>query len=238
MTPPLRALLLAAGFGTRLRPLTLQTPKCLVSVAGEPLLGRWLRQLEAVSCEAVLINTHYLSDQVEAFVAGRRYSSMQVHLVHEHELLGTAGTLLANRAFFNHATGLMIHADNAMADDLSALLSAHRQRPENCVLTMLTFSTQNPQSCGIVQTNADGVVIGFEEKVKHPSGNRANGAIYAFDASLFEALQRSGVDASDFSTQVIPCLLHRIYTCHTQQPFLDIGTPGALARAQHLLGDG
>ena len=59
MKQPLRALLLAAGLGTRLRPITLQTPKCLVSVAGEPLLGRWLRQLEEVGCQEVLINTHY-----------------------------------------------------------------------------------------------------------------------------------------------------------------------------------
>ena len=69
MTRRLRALLLAAGLGTRL-PITETTPKCLVEVGGEPLLGRWLKQLEDVGCEAVLINTHYLAEQVEEFSGG------------------------------------------------------------------------------------------------------------------------------------------------------------------------
>ena len=60
MKQPLRALLLAAGLGTRLRPITLNKPKCLVPIGGEPLLSRWLRQLEQAGCESVLINTHYL----------------------------------------------------------------------------------------------------------------------------------------------------------------------------------
>ena len=68
MTQAFRALLLAAGLGTRLRPITLDTPKCLVTIGGEPLLGRWLKQLELAGCEAVLINTHYLAEKVQAFL--------------------------------------------------------------------------------------------------------------------------------------------------------------------------
>jgi mannose-1-phosphate guanylyltransferase len=127
--PPLRALLLAAGLGTRLRPITLHTPKCLVSIGGEPLLGRWLRQLEAVGCEAVLVNTHHLAEQVKSFLQAWQRDGMAMQSVHEPELLGTAGTLMANRAFFEGATGLLIHADNAMADNLGPLLDDHRQRP-------------------------------------------------------------------------------------------------------------
>ncbi len=144
MTRPLRALLLAAGLGTRLRPITDTTPKCLVPIAGEPLLGRWLRQLEQAGCEAVLVNTHYLAPQVVTFLAARPSGPMALHSVHEPELLGTAGTLLANRAFFCESTGLLIHADNAMAGTLDGLLLAHRQRPSHCLLTMLTFRSDNP----------------------------------------------------------------------------------------------
>ena len=64
MTQPVRALLLAAGLGTRLRPITLKTPKCLVPIGGEPLLARWLRKLESAGCDSVLINTHYLAEKV------------------------------------------------------------------------------------------------------------------------------------------------------------------------------
>ena len=235
MSRPLRALLLAAGLGTRLRPITLHTPKCLVPVAGEPLLGRWLRQLEAAGCEAVLINTHYLADQVEKFLQERPPSAMGVHTIHEPELLGTAGTMLANRAFFESSTGLLIHADNAMAGDLQGLLDAHAARPAQCLLSMLTFRTDQPRSCGIVAIDDSGVVNAFHEKVADPPGNCANGALYAFDPEFVEFLTRMHPQPSDFSIQVIPTLMGRIQTWHTQKPYLDIGTPAALANAQNLL---
>jgi mannose-1-phosphate guanylyltransferase len=235
MNRPLRALLLAAGLGTRLRPLTLATPKCLVPIAGEPLLGRWLRQLEAAGCEAVLINTHHLANQVVTFVQGWRSKAMTVQTVHEPRLLGTAGTLLANRAFFADATGLLIHADNLMGGDLSGLLQAHARRANLCELTMLTFRTDQPSSCGIVTTDAQGVVTAFDEKVQAPPGNCANGALYGFDPPFLDLLARMSPPPSDFSTEVIPSLMGRIQSWPTDQPYLDIGTPAALAAAQQLL---
>lgn len=236
MSRPLRALLLAAGLGTRLRPITLHTPKCLVPIHGEPLLGRWLRQLEAAGCEAVLINTHYLADQVMAFLGKRPTTAMTVETVHEQELLGTAGTLLANRAFFAGATGLLIHADNAMGGDLGGLLDAHSHRASGCECTMLTFNTDQPNSCGIVVTDGQGVVTAFHEKVPDPPGNRANGAVYVFDPPFLADLARMTPLPSDFSTEVIPSLIGRIQSWPTDRPYLDIGTPAALAAAQQLLG--
>ena len=235
MTRPLRALLLAAGLGTRLWPLTLHTPKCLMPVAGEPLLGRWLRQLEAAGCEAVLINTHHLADQVEAFLRERPAGPMRVQTIYEPELLGTAGTLLANRAFFEASTGLLIHADNAMAEDLQGLLAAHAARPAQCMLTMLTFCTDQPRSCGIVATDAQGIVTAFYEKLSDPPGTCANGALYVFDSQLLSFIVGMSPRPSDFSTEVIPALMGRIQTHHTEQPYLDIGTPAALGAAQNLL---
>lgn len=235
MSRPLRALLLAAGLGTRLRPITLHTPKCLVPVLGEPLLGRWLRQLEAASCEAVLINTHYLTEQVEKFLKDWPAGPMLVQTIHEPELLGTAGTLLANRSFFEGSTGLLIHADNVMAGDLKRLLATHAARPAQCLLTMLTFRTDEPRSCGIVLTDAQGVVTAFHEKVADPPGTCANGALYAFDSDFVDFMTRMKPLPSDFSTELIPALMGRIQTWHTDQPYLDIGTPAALANAQNLL---
>lgn len=243
MSRPLRALLLAAGLGTRLRPITEHTPKCLVTIGGQPLLGRWLRQLETAGCEAVLVNTHHLAQQVENFLlgwrqaqeAGSRSAGMTVISVHEPELLGTAGTLLANRQFFAGATGLLIHADNAMADDFSGLLAAHRQRPAECLLTMLTFRTDQPRSCGIVATDPRGVVTAFHEKVADPPGNHANGALYGFDPDFLEVVGAMDPRPSDFSTEVIPTLMGRIQTWQTHSPYLDIGTPAALEAAQGLI---
>lgn len=235
MTKPIRAILLAAGLGTRLRPITLHTPKCLVQVAGQALLGRWLKQLESAGCEAVLINTHYLAEQVVDFLKNWHSSHMQIVLTYEPELLGTAGTLLANQSFFEGSIGLLIHADNAMEGDLQELIAAHKNCPKHCLLTMLTFQTDRPKSCGIVATDSDGIVTEFYEKVAAPPGNCANGALYAFDSTLFDHVLNISPPPSDFSTEVIPSLLGKIQSWHTCKPYLDIGTPAALAQAQVLL---
>lgn len=234
MTQPFRALLLAAGFGTRLRPITLNTPKCLIPVCGEPLLGIWLKKLEDAGCEAALVNTHYLSEQVDSFIESNT-SSMLVQSVHEPELLGTAGTLLANIDFFMGRTGLLIHADNAMVGRIDDFLAAHRNRLDRCLLTMLTFNTNSPSSCGIVEIDNQQVVQAFHEKVEEPPGNRANGALYAFEHDFLDRLNLMTPTPCDFSTEVIPEFIGRIQTWHTHQPYIDIGTPEALASAQKLL---
>ena len=231
---PLRALLLAAGLGTRLRPITLHTPKCLVSISGEPLLGRWLRQLEAVGCEAVLVNTHYLTEKVETFLASRQKGLMKVETVNEARLLGTAGTLLRNQDFFEDKTGLLIHADNVMEEGLDGFLQAHRDRSAGCVLTMLTFDTDTPSSCGIVEIDKQQILRGFHEKVGMPPGNKANGALYAFGPALLEHLNGMTRRPCDFSVDVIPELVGKIQTWHTVGRYMDIGTPEALSQAQKL----
>jgi mannose-1-phosphate guanylyltransferase len=237
MTQPLRALLLAAGLGTRLRPITLHTPKCLVPIGEEPLLGRWLRQLEQAGCESVLVNTHYLAEQVQAFLTSWQSSTMTVQSVHEPKLLGTAGTLLAHQEFFKGATGLLIHADNAMAGEIRDFIAAHHERQPCCLLTMLTFKTKTPRSCGIVEINGQNVVQAFHEKVVEPPGNRANGALYAFEQDFLDRLNQMNPIPSDFSTEVIPTMLGRIQTWHTHEAYLDIGTPETLNAAQELLRD-
>ena len=237
MTQPFRALLLAAGLGTRLRPITLQTPKCLVPIGGEPLLGRWLRKLELAGCDSVLINTHYLAEQVEGFLQSWHGPNMAIETIHEPELLGTAGTLLANQEFFKGATGLLIHADNAMAGDLNGFLTAHHDRQPSCQLTMLTFKTDTPSSCGIVEIDNEHVVQAFHEKLIEPPGNRANGALYAFEQDFLDRLNQMNPIPSNFSTEVIPKLLGQIQSWHTHDTYLDIGTPESLTSAQQMLRD-
>ena len=234
MKQPLRALLLAAGLGTRLRPITLKTPKCLVSVAGEPLLGRWLRKLEEVGCEEVLINTHYMANQVNKFLSQYTSSKLNIKTFHEPTLLGTAGTLMANLDFFHNSTGLLIHADNVMEENLEQLIFLHKNRPSNCLLTMLTFLTDQPDMCGIVTTDHQGIVTSFHEKVQDPPGNCANGALYIFDTSFLSYLNELAIKPTDFSTDVIPSLMGRIQTYSTDKAYIDIGTPSALEKAQLL----
>ena len=233
MKKKFRAILLAAGLGTRLRPLTLKMPKCMVDINGKPLLGNWLTKLENAGCEAVLINTH-LAEAVVDYINNLQKGTMDIRIVHERELLGTAGTLIKNQDFFRHKTGLLIHADNAMRDDLNEFLEAHEQRDKECMLTMLTFLSRNPSTCGIVELDNKGIVKRFHEKVKNPPGNLANGAVYAFDWSLIKHMNEETPDAKDFGKDVIPSFMGRIKTWNTMSTYLDIGTPEALALAQRL----
>jgi len=229
-----KALLLSAGFGTRLRPITLTTPKCLVEIAGSPLLEHWIRRLEKMGFSSLLVNTHYLSDQVEEYLLRRKKSSISIQIVHEKKLLGTAGTLLANRDFFKDSVGLLIHSDNYTKADLGGLMRAYEVRPKNCILTMLTFDSPDPQSCGVVETSNQNVLINFYEKVKNPPTNRANAAVYVFGEDFLDWLNNYGKDCSDFSTEIIPKLKGKISTWHISDPYFDIGTPDALSKARML----
>jgi mannose-1-phosphate guanylyltransferase len=226
----MRAILLAAGFGTRLRPLTNTMPKCLVPIHGQPLLGIWLERLTQAGIGPFLVNTHYLADQVEQFIATSPYRD-QVTLVHEPTLLGTAGTLMANLDFFQGEDGLLIHADNYCLADFREFMEAHRQRPPQCLMTVMAFRTPTPFSCGILELDDQGVVVGFHEKVAHPPGNLASGAIYLLSAE-FLALAASELRMiSDFSTEVIPKLMGRMFTYEVTAPFIDVGSPKAYEQA-------
>jgi len=226
----MRAILLAAGYGTRLRPLTNKLPKCLVPINGRPLLDIWLERLTEAGIGPFLVNTHYLAEQVEAFVASSRHRD-QVTLVHEDELLGTAGTLTANSDFYGGEDGLLVHADNYCLADFRAFVHAHLQRPTSCVMTMMTFRTDAPSSCGIVELNALGVVVGCQEKVASPPGNLANGAAYLLSAAFLERMGGELRDVKDFSTEVLSRFVGHIYTYETSQLLLDVGTPEAHAKA-------
>ena len=231
MKKPIRALLLAAGLGTRLRPLTINTPKCLVEIAGQPLLKRWLNQLEKIGCEKALINTHYLEEKVQECTDSWKSKSLSIETFREISLLGTAGTLIAKKEFFKNSTGIMLHADNVTSADLAQFVHAHSKKPDNCLITMLTFKSSEPSKCGIVQTDADGIVKSFHEKIDNPPGNCANGAIYLFDSPFIDWLE-SHKQAKDFSTEIIPKLINRIFTWQTNAPFFDIGTIENLNMAQ------
>ena len=128
----MNAIILAAGYGKRLKPLTNKIPKCLVKIRGRVLLNIWLEKLSIIGVDKVLINTHYLADQVEDFIKTSKFQK-KVEIVYEKELLGTAGTLNANINFFENKDGILLHADNYCVDDLTSLLQAHKYRPKECL---------------------------------------------------------------------------------------------------------
>lgn len=227
----MRALLLAAGLGTRLRPLTETLPKCLVPVQGTPLLDIWCELLFGAGIERILLNTHWLADRVKAHVAASRWHS-RIDLVHEPELLGTGGTLKANAAWFRKQPALVAHADNLTDFDVGGFIAAHNARPKDCMMTMLAFETDNPQSCGILELDTENVVQAFHEKVARPPGTLANAAVYILEPDVIAGLSHFKRPFIDLSTDVIPGLTRRIYAVKTGGYHRDIGTLESLQIAE------
>ncbi len=229
----MKALLLSGGYGTRLRPITNTKPKCLVEVNGKPILEHWLIKLEEINCQSVLINTHYLSEQVEDFLENYN-TNMQIKTTFESELLGTAGTFIKNADFFSDAQGLLIHADNYTTNKLKSFVNSINFMPKSCLLTMLTFKTENPSQCGIVETDSKGIVRNFFEKSNEFHGYKANGAIYSFNYELVSWIKNNFPFAKDFSLDILPFLKGRIFTFHIEEEFFDIGTPESLLKANNI----
>jgi mannose-1-phosphate guanylyltransferase len=227
----MKAILLAGGLGTRLLPITLTTPKCLVSINGIPLLKIWIDKLINANVKSILINTHYLASQVDNFIYQNGYSSF-VKLSYEHELLGTAGTLMNNLEFIEDDDCMLIHADNYCLDTLLDFKFAHDNRPEKCLMTMLTFKSNKPSECGIVLLDKRGIVTNFFEKIENPPGNIANGAIYILTNEIINDFKDKYNKASDFSNEIIPNYLNFIYTYNTDKLFIDIGTIDNYLKAQ------
>lgn len=227
----MRALLLAGGIGSRLRPLTETTPKCLVQVGGRPVLERWFDLLFQAGVERTLVNTFHLPDAVRAHVAGSRWAD-RIDLVHETELLGTGGTVLANRGYFGAEPFLVIHADNVSDCDIAGLVAAHERRAPGCCMTMLAFRTDRPETCGILETDARGVLTGFHEKVADPPGDLANAAVYVFAPDVVAAIAAFGRPVVDVSTEVIPRFVGRIQVVRHDGYHRDIGSPESLAQAR------
>jgi mannose-1-phosphate guanylyltransferase len=227
----MRALLLAGGTGSRLMPLTATVPKCLVPIHGRPLLDYWLELLFSGGViERAVVNTHWLSPIVEAHVAASPWRD-RIDLVHERELLGTGGTILANAERFEDRPFLVAHADNLTSFALEAFLEAHANRPEGATMTMLAFRTDDPRSCGILELDPRGIVKAFHEKVEKPPGNLANGAVYVLEPEVARFIAGLGKSFVDLSTEVMPHFVGRILAWETPGYHRDIGNPESLARA-------
>ncbi len=226
-----RALLLAAGFGTRLKPLTDIWPKCLMPIRNRPLLEYWLSILQKSGISNVLVNTHYLSEHVERFLEQPQFAGW-VNSVYEGELLGTAGTLRNNTNFYDDSTLLLAHADNWTCCDFSDFLYYHRnQRPKDTVMTMMTFTCPSPSACGIVELDNNGIVIEFHEKVKNPPSKLANAAVYLIEPEVVKWI-KNHPKVNDFSTEVLPQFMGKIATWENRKIHRDIGTIEMLKKAQ------
>ena len=229
----MKAYLLAAGLGTRLTPLTESTPKCLLPVGGEPLLGRWLRACARYGVEEALINTHHLAEKVWDYVreAGQRYG-VSVRLLHEEILLGSAGTVRAARDFAaGEESFFIIYADNASEVDLGRMAAWHARH--EAVMTVGLFRAPRPERCGIAVVDAAGLIVDFVEKPAKPGSPWAAAGLFVARAGLFNWLDRAWEERPpdhpvlDFGYDVLPRIAAAGEACGymIEEYLVDIGTP-------------
>ena len=228
----MKAFLLAAGVGSRLRPITDATPKCMLIIGGQPLVDIWLDAFWRAGVDEVLVNLHHLPEVVRRHVASRT-GPPTVHFAIEPELLGSAGTLLANREWVaGEEFFLVCYADNLTDFDLSALVAAHREG--GAIATMAVFHSETPSAGGVVELDMTGRVVGFEEKPAIPVSDLVNAGVYAFSPAVLDEIQTmaSGASPLDIGYHLLPRLVGRAYAVPVEGYFRDIGTPEAYRRAR------
>ena len=212
----MKAFLMAAGLGTRLRPITNTIPKCMVSIKGQPLLGWWMDLFEKHDVSDVLINTHYLPEPVRDFICSynRQGHKVKIHESYEPVLLGSAGTLRANKRFVeSEGSFLICYADNLTNANLSQLVLRHEQvKP---VLTMGLFH----------------MITEFIEKPKHPASNLANAGIYVAGQEIFDYIP-CNKDEVDMGKDVLPLLTEKMAGFEIKDYLLDVGTMSNYQKAQ------
>jgi mannose-1-phosphate guanylyltransferase len=224
----MKAFLLAAGVGSRLRPITDTIPKCMVPIDGQPMLDIWLDAFDRAGVDEVLVNVHHLPDVVRDHLDARA-DTPAVHTFFEPELLGSAGTLAANRAWVEgEELFLACYADNLTDFDLSALIKAHQEH--DAIATLTVFHSERPSAGGVMELDATGTVVGFEEKPAHPVSDLVNAGIYAFRPGVLDEL--GGPAPLDIGYDLLPRLVGRAKALPVEGYFRDIGTIQAYEQAQ------
>lgn len=224
----MKAFLLAAGVGSRLRPITDTVPKCMVPIDGQLMLDIWLDAFDRAGVDEVLVNLHHLPDVVRHHVE-MRAGTPAVRTFFEPELLGSAGTLAANRAWVSgEEIFLACYADNLTDFDLSSLVQAHREH--GVIATLAVFHSERPSAGGVVELDAEGTVVGFEEKPANPVSDLVNAGMYAFRPSVLDELR--GPPPRDIGYDLLPRLIGRAKTLLVEGYFRDIGTIDAYEQAQ------
>ena len=224
----MKAFLLAAGVGSRLRPITDTVPKCMLAIDGRPLLDIWLDAFDRAGVDEVLVNLHHLPDVVRSHLDARA-GPPAVRTFFEPELLGSAGTLAANRAWVGgEEMFLACYADNLTDFDLRSLVQAHQEH--GAVATLTVFHSERPSAGGVVELDGSGTVIGFVEKPCNPVSDLVNAGMYAFHPDVLDEID--GSPPRDIGYDLLPRLVGRARAIPVEGYLRDVGTIEAYQQAQ------
>ncbi len=224
-------MILAAGEGTRLRPLTASLPKPMVPIVGTPLLERTLIWLAGEGVTEAAINLYHRPQSIPDYF-GAEFSEIRLHYFFEDTLRGTAGGVAAARSVLEDAPFFVVYGDNLISADLRRLATFHAAHAG--VGTVAIFEHPNPAAAGIVGLDADNRITRFVEK---PPADQifspmANAGVYVLDPAVFGSIPEAV--PSDFGRDIFPALLAQgkaLYGTPLGGYLQDTGTPAAYRQA-------
>src|SRR5262249_21583017 len=224
----MKAFLLAAGDGTRLRPLTNDVPKCLLPIQGVPLLEIWLENCRAAEISEVLINVHSHATKVREFLSSHN-SDLKILIAEERELLGSAGTLKANREFVAAEEAFFVlYADVLTNISLAEMLAFHRRK--GVLATLGIYQVPDPTRCGIVVADQNDIVQQFVEKPAHPQNNWAFSGVMIAHPQVIDLIPEQF--PSDTGFNLLPKLVGKMAAYKVRDYLCDIGTRENYSAAQ------
>ncbi|MDP9315395.1 MAG: nucleotidyltransferase family protein [Chloroflexota bacterium] len=220
----MKAMILAAGVGSRLRPLTDTCPKPMLPIAGQPLLAHTLDWLERYGVKEAVLNLHHLPDLIQRGLGDGSRWNMRLHYSVEPELRGTAGATKHVAALLDE-TFVVVYGDLLVDLDLDALLAFHRAR--NAQITLALKHTDDPRSQGMIATDRSGRVHQFVEKPTNWPADQyqANAGVYLVEPAILDRLPDQ--IPLDWGRDVLPDLIRSsvpIYAAFVTGKLIDIGS--------------
>ena len=221
-------MILAAGLGSRLRPLTTHLPKPLVPILNRPLLWYLIGHVRRAGIREIAINLHYRGEQIRSWLGRGEHLGVEVTYSEEAELLGSAGGVQRLRHFFGNDPVLIVHGDILFDVDLSAVIQYHLSRA--ALATIVLHPAHHRYNYGKIKVNAHGQIAQFVDQqlpwVSGPLTETLFTGIQILDPAVLDAISMAGVAA--LTTDVYPALLRnasRLYGYLMHGYWSDIGTP-------------
>ena len=201
----MKAMLLAAGLGTRLRPLTYELPKPMVPILGRPVMEHIMRLLARHGFDDVVANLHYFPDLIRDYFGDGSRQGIRLVYSYEPELLGTAGGVRNVRDHFGGETFLVISGDALTDIDLTAFHEAHKRK--GGIATLALKRVDDPSQLGVVIVDDEGRIQGFQEKPApgEELSNLGSCGIYMFEPEIFDYFPET--EFVDWAQDVYPALL-------------------------------
>jgi len=200
----MKAVILSAGLGTRLRPLTNSIPKAMIPIGNKPLLEHQINLVKRHGITEIIINLHHMPEKIKKYFGDGSKFGVEIVYSNEPKILGTAGGVKKVEKLLSDPF-LVMFADNLTNMNLSSVMDFHKSH--DALGTISLYNSRSPETMGVVVSDENKNIIKFLEKDPNPPTNEVSSGICVFDRAILEYVPK-GVEY-DFGSQLYPDLLSK-----------------------------